>query len=143
MLGRIAACAAIIFIWPICTHASDWDGPLLLSEIVIASDPQPGRSAPSDHDADLQTAPPESAALANIDERFSADANASSAAQSPIASETEPFGLNAEPVVAGEILRKWGSVEAQIKAESRILARCRGGAFWCPLAGTALFEDRQ
>ena len=68
MLGRIAACAAIIVIWPICTHASDGDGPLLLSEIVIASDPQPGRSAPSDDDADLQTAPLESAALANIDE---------------------------------------------------------------------------
>src|SRR5215469_2499210 len=134
MLGRIAACAAIIVIWPICTHASDGDGPLLLSEIVIASDPQPGRSAPSDDDTDLQTAPPENAALATIDERFSADANASSAAQSPIASETEPFGLNAEPVVAGEILRKWGGVEAQIEAESRILARCRGGAFWCPLA---------
>jgi hypothetical protein len=59
MLGRITACAAIIFIWPICTHASDGDGLLLFSEIVIASDPQPGRSAQSDDDADLQTAPPE------------------------------------------------------------------------------------
>ena len=62
-------------------------------------------------------------------------------------SEAEPFGLNAEPVLAGEILAKWSGVEAQIEAESQVLARCRGGAFWCPRAAQHFLaivdEDRE
>src|SRR5215469_17131672 len=98
MLGRIAACAAIILVWPICTHASDGDGPLLLSEIVIASDPEP--AAPrQDAEADTQTAAAEIAALArtgalaDTGERLPA-VNASSVLQGTIASEVEPFGLH-------------------------------------------------
>lgn len=139
MLGRIAACAAVIFVWPICTHASDGDGPLLLSEIVIASDPEP--AAPrQDAEADMQTASAEIAALArtgalaDTGERLPADVNASSVSQGTIASEVEPFGLHAQPVLTGEILLKWGGVEAQIAAETQVLARCRGGAFRCPRA---------
>src|SRR5262249_5819131 len=64
MLGRVAACAAVIFVWPICTHASDGDGPLLLSEIVIASDPEPAAQS-QDAEADMQTAAAEVAALAD------------------------------------------------------------------------------
>ena len=62
-------------------------------------------------------------------------------------SEAEPFGLNAEPVLAGEILTKWSGAEAQIEAESQVLARCRGGAFWCPRAAQHFLaivdEDRE
>lgn len=46
----------------------------------------------------------------------------------------EPFGLNAVPVVAGELLTKWTNVEADIRAESGILARCRDSAALCPSA---------
>ncbi len=46
----------------------------------------------------------------------------------------EPFGLKAVPVVAGKLLAKWTGVEADIRAESEILARCRGNAEPCPSA---------
>jgi len=136
MFGRVAACAAVIFVWPICTQASDADGLLLLPEIVITSGPQLADLAESDDaDAGLRTAPLENAARMVAAVPLQAmDASAPSASQTAVAAEAEPFGLNAEPVLAGEILRKWGGVEAQIEAESRILARCRGGAFWCPFA---------
>jgi hypothetical protein len=39
--------------------------------------------------------------------------------------------------VDGEILAKWGGVEAQIKVENRVLARCRSGGL-VPARGTAL-----
>jgi predicted transglutaminase-like cysteine proteinase len=46
----------------------------------------------------------------------------------------EPFGLNAVPVAAGELLTKWTNVEADIRAENDILARCRDSAALCPSA---------
>jgi hypothetical protein len=46
----------------------------------------------------------------------------------------EPFGLNAMPVAAGELLTKWTNVEADIRAENDILARCRDSAALCPSA---------
>jgi predicted transglutaminase-like cysteine proteinase len=137
MLSRIAACAAVIFVWPVCTPISDGDGRLLLPEIVIASDPELTRVAPgTDGEAEKQAPPPESAALvAPAAPLQAADADPPSASlQNAVPSEAEPFGLSAEPVVAGEILSKWGDVEAQIEAENRILARCRSGGSWCPRA---------
>ena len=46
----------------------------------------------------------------------------------------EPFGLNAEPVMAGEILTKWNGVEADIRAENDILELCRTSPERCPAA---------
>jgi predicted transglutaminase-like cysteine proteinase len=46
----------------------------------------------------------------------------------------EPFGLNTVPVETGEILTKWSSVEADISAESEILAQCHESAALCPSA---------
>lgn len=136
MLGRIAACAAILSVWPVCTQISAGDGPLLLAEIVIAGAPQlAGVARGDDAGAEKQMPPPERAAFAPPAERLqAAEANARNAAEAAIASEAEPFGLNAEPVVTGEILTKWGSVEDQIKAENQMLARCRSGGAWCPRA---------
>ena len=37
----------------------------------------------------------------------------------------EPFGLHAVPVATAELLTKWTSVKADIRAESEILAHCR------------------
>jgi hypothetical protein len=86
MLGRIAACAAIILVWPICTHASDADGLSLLSETIIASGPQPARSGESESAAaDVQTALSEDVVLVDGSERLAAGANASSASQNAVA----------------------------------------------------------
>ena len=46
----------------------------------------------------------------------------------------EPFGLNAVPVATGELLATWSSVEADIRAETEILAHCRENTAHCPSA---------
>jgi predicted transglutaminase-like cysteine proteinase len=46
----------------------------------------------------------------------------------------EPFGLDALPVTGGEVLTKWSSVVADIRAEGDILTRCRADALLCPAA---------
>jgi predicted transglutaminase-like cysteine proteinase len=51
---------------------------------------------------------------------------------SPAMTLAEPFGLDAVPVEGGEILTKWSGVEADIRADNEILARCRENAALCP-----------
>jgi predicted transglutaminase-like cysteine proteinase len=46
--------------------------------------------------------------------------------------QREPFGLEAMPWFAGDIFMKWKGVEADIRAESAILARCRENMNDCP-----------
>ncbi len=53
---------------------------------------------------------------------------------SPAPAAVEPFGLNTMPVTFGEILTKWSGVEADIRADSEILARCRDSTQSCPAA---------
>jgi predicted transglutaminase-like cysteine proteinase len=53
---------------------------------------------------------------------------------SPAPAVVEPFGLNAVRVTFGDILTKWNGVEADIRAESEILARCRDSMALCPAA---------
>jgi predicted transglutaminase-like cysteine proteinase len=130
MLGRIAACAAVVLVWPICTQASDGDGPLLLPEIVVTIAPQPP-GAGQDNTAIKQQA----SLSENITAAAAFDRVEAAVTSKPvIRSQAEPFGLDAEPVRTGAILSKWGGVEAQIKAEDRILAGCRAGGAWCPRA---------
>jgi predicted transglutaminase-like cysteine proteinase len=50
----------------------------------------------------------------------------------PAPTLAEPFGLDAVPVEGGEILTKWSGVEAEIRADNEILARCRENAALCP-----------
>jgi len=50
------------------------------------------------------------------------------------AAAPEPFGLDTVPITRGEVVRKWSDVVADIRAESDILARCRGDAESCPPA---------
>lgn len=47
---------------------------------------------------------------------------------------TEPFGLKAIPWFAGDIYMKWKGVEADIRTETDILARCRENMKDCPSA---------
>jgi predicted transglutaminase-like cysteine proteinase len=46
----------------------------------------------------------------------------------------QPFGLNAVLVATGELLTNWSRVEADIRAESGILAQCRESIVRCPPA---------
>lgn len=46
----------------------------------------------------------------------------------------EPFGLRTVPVTFGGIFEKWSGVEADIRADREVLARCRDSAATCPAA---------
>jgi predicted transglutaminase-like cysteine proteinase len=46
----------------------------------------------------------------------------------------EPFGLAAISVTGGNVLTKWHGVEADIRAEKKVLARCRDAIERCPAA---------
>ncbi len=134
MLIRAAACAAVVFAWPVSTQISDRDGRLLRPEIVMAVDQQVGATRRNAVEPEKQTAFARTADLAAPAAPLRAtDANAAIASET-IASEAEPFGLTAEPAVTGEILTKWGGIETQIKADNRMLAQCRNGGSWCPRA---------
>jgi predicted transglutaminase-like cysteine proteinase len=137
MLGRVAACAAVLFVWPICTRTSDGDGALPLAEIVMVAN-QAQTIADGRHDAEAEKQPQlpqESAALAAPGALVrAAEPSAPIAFHNASAVETEPFGLDAEPVMDGEILAKWDGVESQIEEENQVLARCGDGNSWCPWA---------
>jgi predicted transglutaminase-like cysteine proteinase len=47
---------------------------------------------------------------------------------------SEPFGLVAVPVKAGELLTKWEAIRTDIRVETKVLARCRAHAELCPPA---------
>jgi predicted transglutaminase-like cysteine proteinase len=47
---------------------------------------------------------------------------------------TEPFGLYGTPMVAGDLWMKWIGIEADIRKEEIILARCDANPEPCPLA---------
>lgn len=134
MLARLAICAVFVLIWRSDTATAD-DGPLPLPEIVVAAGPAQTAIAKRNG---LDT-PPQRADVAIAPE--AGDRLQPTEAQPPGGPETgsesapavEPFGLNAEPVVAGAVLTKWHGVETQIKAENRIFAHCRDGS-WCPRA---------
>jgi predicted transglutaminase-like cysteine proteinase len=133
MLARLAACAAFLLVSPICTQIADADGPLPLPEITVEA--AQGQAAPA-NPTETQTETPPSKSANLVPVHGTAEVKAAEA-KPPIGSESapalEPFGLDAAPVLAGEILAKWGGVETQIKAEKRVLADCRDGS-WCPQA---------
>lgn len=46
----------------------------------------------------------------------------------------EPFGLDTSRVVTGELAEKWSDVQADIRADDKILASCRETTAPCPVA---------
>jgi predicted transglutaminase-like cysteine proteinase len=73
-----------------------------------------------------------SAAEAQPQTKLSSLEPAAPALPSPRAEE--PFGLAATPISSGGVLTKWRGVEADIRADNEILARCRGSNERCPAA---------
>jgi predicted transglutaminase-like cysteine proteinase len=136
MLARVAACAALFLLSPVC---SGIDGSSALPR------PQPAASvaqqpAPDvirqevDTPVENQIAPQRDAYAATPIERAEpADKGAAISIERPRSPEPEPFGLDAEPIAAGEFLTKWSGVMAEIRADDEVLARCREGAS-CPNA---------
>jgi predicted transglutaminase-like cysteine proteinase len=56
-------------------------------------------------------------------------------ASDPASATSEPFGLfglDVVPVTGGELLTKWNSVSADLRAENEVLAHCGDGATSCP-----------
>jgi predicted transglutaminase-like cysteine proteinase len=58
---------------------------------------------------------------------------------SEVPAASEPFGIAVAPVTAGEVLSKWNGVNAEIRADSDILARCHDGAA-CPQAAQKFLD---
>jgi len=52
----------------------------------------------------------------------------------PAPASSEPFGIDAVPVTSGELATRWRRLEIDIRAESKILARCRADTELCPSA---------
>ena len=131
MLAHVAACAALFLLSPVC---SGIDGS---TASFVAQQPAP--DVPRlDTPVENQTTPQRDAYVATpIARAEPADTGAAMSnerqIERPRSHEPEPFGLNAKPVAAGEILTKWSGVVAEIRADDEVLARCREGAS-CPSA---------
>jgi predicted transglutaminase-like cysteine proteinase len=49
----------------------------------------------------------------------------------PGSASSEPFGIDAVPVTSGDLVTTWSHLESQIRAERKILARCRTSTELC------------
>ena len=52
----------------------------------------------------------------------------------PMPPVVQPFGLTATSINSGDVVTKWNGVEARIRADNKILARCRDDVKSCPKA---------
>jgi predicted transglutaminase-like cysteine proteinase len=138
MLARVAACAALFLLSPVCSGMDSSTAlPRPQAGAFVAQQPAP--DVPRlDTPVENQTAPQRDAYVATPIARAKlADTGAAMSnerqIERPRSREPGPFGLNAKPVAAGEILTKWSGVVAEIRADDEVLARCREGAS-CPSA---------
>jgi predicted transglutaminase-like cysteine proteinase len=52
----------------------------------------------------------------------------------PESASSEPFGIDAVPATSGELVATWSHLQSQIRAERKILARCRTSTELCSSA---------
>jgi len=127
MFGRVAATglawgfAVLLLVWPVSSGVE-------LSTFAAANAPAAATIAiavPQEQEQ-IQAPAPDSTTQAKV--------AALDPAEPPRASPAlpEPFGLPALPVTAGDVLTKWAGVEADIRNESEVLARCRESTERCP-----------
>jgi predicted transglutaminase-like cysteine proteinase len=136
MFGRVAACAitAFLLVSPALSRGEtkafvDVDAPA--ASVVSAMTHNQTQDRVHD-DAQTQA---KVATLVPADPSFKSPAAAVPDIQS--SALAEPFGLKTVSVEGGELLAKWVGVEADIRAESEILSRCRENheiAEFCPSA---------
>jgi predicted transglutaminase-like cysteine proteinase len=139
MLPRVAAWSFAVFlvVWPAaCAVETDTlpnaDAPLAAPAIATTHDQLqseaedkigvPAEVPARKQDQTQRDGAPNVAALAPAEPTV---------ASPPVA---EPFGLAAVPVASGDIVTKWSVVEADIRAENEILARCRETVALCSAA---------
>jgi predicted transglutaminase-like cysteine proteinase len=140
MLLRAAACAAWFFAWSFGAEINGgalsfpWVGTAAAQEMeqeqaVAALDQN------VDTEGKTEVAPGQDVSIVAASADSEPEpANQAVPSQTPPVPEAAPFGLVSERVSGGEILRKWRSVESEIREDKRILARCRKDASSCPLA---------
>jgi predicted transglutaminase-like cysteine proteinase len=58
----------------------------------------------------------------------------------PSPASIEPFGLDTTPVVTGELLANWAGVQAAIRDDREVLARCREVTKPCPAAAQRFLD---
>jgi predicted transglutaminase-like cysteine proteinase len=142
MFGRVAAWSVAVFLAVSPTRSSvetDTLAPFPDPTAVVSSwapwdaGELPGLLAEADT-ASLGALPTlqDSAGLQSPAARFSALDPAEPAVTTPPIAE--PFGLTAARITGGDVLAKWSTVQARIRAESKILARCSDGDLPCPEA---------
>jgi predicted transglutaminase-like cysteine proteinase len=134
MLGRVAACAAFLYVLPICTAIDG--GTLPYSGIAVAMAQEMAQQMARQQaivasDQNVDTDKTQAAPGAGTEP---APANQAVSPETALAPETEPFGLAAERISYGEILRKWTGVQSAIREDKKVLARCRESASSCPSA---------
>src|SRR5437763_7252783 len=131
MLVRIAACAAWVFAWSICPGVDRGMLPypgITVAMAQVQTTAQQRAGAGSNQNVDPQGRTEAAARLKGSDSRPPSQPVSPEIA---LATAAEPFGLAAEQVSQGEILRKWAGVQSEIRQNKEVLARCReGGA--CP-----------
>jgi predicted transglutaminase-like cysteine proteinase len=111
MLVRVAACAAWFFVCTVCAGING--GSLSFPGVAVAMTQEMAAQEMAQRQA-----------IAALHQNV----------ETALAPEAEPFGLAAEHVSEGEILRKWTGVESEIREDRQILAHCREDASSCPLA---------
>jgi predicted transglutaminase-like cysteine proteinase len=130
MFGRVAAwSAAFLVVWPIAcglelSTFADANAPAAAVVVAAAQDRPQVQDQPQERDQirthDAGEAPAQMAALEPAEPQISMPA------------VPEPFALTTLPVASGDVLTKWTGVEADIRSEREILARCRESAERCP-----------
>jgi predicted transglutaminase-like cysteine proteinase len=127
MFARVAACSVAAFLFVSPGPSGGYPGALADADAAAMMDLT--ATVPSE-----LRVPAES--LAHDDVPAQTKVAALDTAEPPIKSPapTEPFSLAAIPWFGGDIFRKWHDVEAAIRSDSDILARCRETMTDCPAA---------
>jgi predicted transglutaminase-like cysteine proteinase len=129
MLGRVAAWgfAAIILVWPARSGVE-------LSTFANANAPAAAVVIAAPLEQVQDQVQDQTQALARTDSHAPTEVARLEPLMPQIATPAlpEPFGLSALPIESGDVLTKWAGVEADIRSEREILARCRASAERCP-----------
>jgi predicted transglutaminase-like cysteine proteinase len=152
MLCRVAAwtVTAVLVVWPV---RSGYDAGTLDEFATVSIAPVPAHELAADqlpnqpeHQGDnpvvALVTPPAIDAEAQDRSAFRGEAATQLATLEPAepayrrspAPVEQPFGLTSTPVNSGDVVTKWNGVEARIRADNEILARCRDDAKNCPKA---------
>jgi predicted transglutaminase-like cysteine proteinase len=144
MFLRIAACAAWLFAWPVCAEIHGATLSIPGGAVTPAQEmAQEQTIAALDRNVDIEgktpVAPRQHASIAALSAGTEpSPTKRTTSPQTAPASEPAPFGLAAEQVSDGEILRKWMGVESEIRKDEQVLASCRKDASSCPSAAQRL-----